>query len=71
MANATSRLTTERLLVWMAWRRYLTRVRACDPARYEAVEERAWESLVDDLASVGAPLATESHPLHGGRPLAA
>ena len=43
----------------MAWRRYLTRVRASDPAAYEAVEASAWEGLLEDLESIGAALATQ------------
>ena len=63
MPTSPQMLTTERLLVWMAWRRYLTRVRAGDSAEYEAVEERAWASLLDDLDSVGASLERERRSL--------
>jgi len=63
MSSSTQMLTTQRLLVWMAWRRYLTRVRVGDAAAYEATEERAWEGLLEDLASVGAPLEREERSL--------
>jgi hypothetical protein len=43
MSSSTQMLTTQRVLVWMAWRRYLTRVRAGDAAAHEATEQRAWE----------------------------
>ncbi len=63
MPTSPRLLTTERLLVWMAWRRYLTRVRAGEPGDYDAVEERAWASLLDDLESVGAPLEADRRSL--------
>jgi len=56
-------LTTQRLLVSMAWRRYLTPVRAGDAAAYEATKEPAWAGLLEDLASVGAPLEREERSL--------
>ena len=71
MPTSTPKLTTERLLVWMAWRRYLTSVRAGAPGEYEIVEERAWEGLLEDLASVGAPLERESRSPAERPPLAA
>jgi hypothetical protein len=42
-----------RLVVWMAWRRYLTTVRASDPAVYEVVEESAWQRLCRELEAAG------------------
>jgi hypothetical protein len=63
MSNPTTKLTAERLLIWMAWRRYLTRVQASEPWAYEAVEAHAWEALLEDLASVGAPLDRRAVPL--------
>jgi hypothetical protein len=47
------------LLVWMAWRRYLTIVRASDPATYAVTEESAWDRLQEELADAEQPLAGE------------
>jgi hypothetical protein len=46
------------ILVWMAWRRYLTTTRASDPAAYEVVEASAWERLRTELDSAGRPPTT-------------
>jgi len=39
----------------MAWRRYLTTVRAADPHTYDVVEESAWRRLREELAAAGPP----------------
>jgi hypothetical protein len=46
------------ILVWMAWRRYLTSVRASDPGSYEVVEASAWERLQEELDTASRPPAT-------------
>lgn len=43
------------LMVWMAWRRYLTTVRSADAQTYEIVEESAWQRLDEELAAAVHP----------------
>lgn len=53
MTKSTATLPTGQILVWMAWRRYLLRLRASRPAAYEAVEEVAWAQLCEELDALG------------------
>ena len=50
------------MAAWMAWRRYLTRVRAADAETYAVVEESAWARLREELVAAGRPL-TEDVPV--------
>jgi hypothetical protein len=44
--------------VAVAWKRYLTAVRACSSELYEQTEELAWRRLVGELARLGRPLVS-------------
>jgi hypothetical protein len=50
------------LRAWMAWRRYLTTIRAAGPEAYAFVEESAWRRLREELEAAGRPL-TEDEPV--------
>jgi hypothetical protein len=46
----------------MAWRRYLTTIRAAAGDVYGIVEDSAWKRLCEELADAGRPL-TEDEPV--------
>lgn len=50
------------MAAWMAWRRYLTTIRAADAETYAVVEESSWARLREELAAAGRPL-TEDVPV--------
>jgi hypothetical protein len=50
------------LAAWMAWRRYLTTIRAAAGDVYGIVEDSAWKRLCEELADAGRPL-TEDEPV--------
>jgi hypothetical protein len=60
--SAMGRIDHSSMAAWLAWRRYLTTVRAADSETYAVVEESAWTRLRDELAAAGRPL-TEDVPL--------
>lgn len=58
MTTQASTRSPERssLAGWMAWRRYLTTIRAADAETYALVEESAWARLREELEAAGRPL---------------